>query len=48
MFGFDAAFKSMKNKDGRVDYSSMPGLCLKVFEFGSKSEKSLNPENKAE
>jgi len=48
MLGFDAAFKSMKNKDGRVDYSSMPGLCLKVFEFGSKSEKSSQPDNKAQ
>jgi len=37
MLGFDAAFKQLKNKDGKVDYASMPGLCLKVFEFGNKS-----------
>jgi hypothetical protein len=48
MLGFDAVFKSMKNKEGRIDYSSMPGLCLKVFEFGSKSEKSSHPSNTAE
>lgn len=40
MLGFDAAFKQLKNKDGKVDYSSMPSLCIKVFEFGSGSDKN--------
>lgn len=45
MLGFDACFKSMKNKEGCIDYASMPGLCLKVFEFGNKIEKSSNASN---